>query len=75
MDVWYHNEITYPFVPQEVLDSVDSVRASLRQMTLDRLGDRLNLEFEPTSLTDKERQTAHELAERRFGAASWTKRR
>ncbi|MDH3598835.1 MAG: LLM class flavin-dependent oxidoreductase [Candidatus Tectomicrobia bacterium] len=29
MDVWYHNEITYPFVPQEVLDGVDSVRASL----------------------------------------------
>jgi alkanesulfonate monooxygenase SsuD/methylene tetrahydromethanopterin reductase-like flavin-dependent oxidoreductase (luciferase family) len=29
MDVWYHNEITYPFVPQEVLDRADSVRASL----------------------------------------------
>ncbi len=29
MDAWYHNEITYPFVPQEVLDRVDSVRASL----------------------------------------------
>jgi alkanesulfonate monooxygenase SsuD/methylene tetrahydromethanopterin reductase-like flavin-dependent oxidoreductase (luciferase family) len=29
MDVWYHNEITYPFVPQDVLDRADSVRASL----------------------------------------------
>jgi alkanesulfonate monooxygenase SsuD/methylene tetrahydromethanopterin reductase-like flavin-dependent oxidoreductase (luciferase family) len=29
MDVWYHNENPYPFVPQEVLDRVDSVRASL----------------------------------------------
>lgn len=29
MDVWFHNEITYPFVPQEVLDRADSVRASL----------------------------------------------
>jgi alkanesulfonate monooxygenase SsuD/methylene tetrahydromethanopterin reductase-like flavin-dependent oxidoreductase (luciferase family) len=29
MDVWYHNEITYPFVPQEVLDRAESVRASL----------------------------------------------
>jgi alkanesulfonate monooxygenase SsuD/methylene tetrahydromethanopterin reductase-like flavin-dependent oxidoreductase (luciferase family) len=29
MDAWYHNEITYPFVPQEVLDRADSVRASL----------------------------------------------
>ena len=29
MDVWYHNENTYPFVPQEVLDCADSVRASL----------------------------------------------
>jgi alkanesulfonate monooxygenase SsuD/methylene tetrahydromethanopterin reductase-like flavin-dependent oxidoreductase (luciferase family) len=29
MDVWYHNENTYPFVPQEVLDRVDSVRACL----------------------------------------------
>lgn len=29
MDAWFHNEITYPFVPQEVLDSVDSVRGSL----------------------------------------------
>jgi alkanesulfonate monooxygenase SsuD/methylene tetrahydromethanopterin reductase-like flavin-dependent oxidoreductase (luciferase family) len=29
MDVWYHNENTYPFVPQEVLDRADSVRASL----------------------------------------------
>lgn len=29
MDAWYHNEITYPHVPQEILDRVDSVRASL----------------------------------------------
>ncbi len=29
MDAWYHNEITYPFVPQDILDRVDSVRASL----------------------------------------------
>jgi hypothetical protein len=29
MDVWFHNENTYPFVPQEVLDRADSVRASL----------------------------------------------
>jgi alkanesulfonate monooxygenase SsuD/methylene tetrahydromethanopterin reductase-like flavin-dependent oxidoreductase (luciferase family) len=29
MDVWYHNENTYPFMPQEVLDRADSVRASL----------------------------------------------
>ncbi len=29
MDAWFHNEITYPFVPQEILDGVDSVRASL----------------------------------------------
>lgn len=29
MDVWFHNENPYPFVPQEVLDSADSVRASL----------------------------------------------
>ena len=29
MDVWFHNENPYPFVPQEVLDSTDSVRASL----------------------------------------------
>ena len=29
MDVWYHNENPYPFVPQEVLDRADSVRASL----------------------------------------------
>jgi alkanesulfonate monooxygenase SsuD/methylene tetrahydromethanopterin reductase-like flavin-dependent oxidoreductase (luciferase family) len=29
MDVWFHNENPYPFVPQEVLDRVDSVRASL----------------------------------------------
>ena len=29
MDVWFHNEITYPFVPQGILDQADSVRASL----------------------------------------------
>jgi alkanesulfonate monooxygenase SsuD/methylene tetrahydromethanopterin reductase-like flavin-dependent oxidoreductase (luciferase family) len=29
MDVWFHNENPYPFVPQEVLDATDSVRASL----------------------------------------------
>ncbi len=29
MDVWYHNENPYPFVPQDVLDRADSVRASL----------------------------------------------
>src|SRR5262245_12028896 len=29
MDVWFHNEITYPFVPQEITDRADSVRASL----------------------------------------------
>ena len=29
MDVWFHNENPYPFVPQEVLDAADSVRASL----------------------------------------------
>src|SRR6266852_2421106 len=29
MDVWYHNENPYPFVPPEVLDRADSVRASL----------------------------------------------
>ena len=29
MQVWFHNEIVYPFVPQEVLDAADSVRASL----------------------------------------------
>ena len=29
MHVWFHNEIPYPFVPQEVLDSADSVRGSL----------------------------------------------
>jgi alkanesulfonate monooxygenase SsuD/methylene tetrahydromethanopterin reductase-like flavin-dependent oxidoreductase (luciferase family) len=29
MQAWYHCENTYPFVPQEVLDSADSVRASL----------------------------------------------
>src|SRR5262245_11731174 len=29
MDVWFHNEITYPFVPEDVLERADSVRASL----------------------------------------------
>lgn len=29
MQIWFHNEVTYPFVPDAVLDSVDSVRASL----------------------------------------------
>ena len=29
MDAWFHNEITYPFVPEDVLDRADSVRASL----------------------------------------------
>jgi alkanesulfonate monooxygenase SsuD/methylene tetrahydromethanopterin reductase-like flavin-dependent oxidoreductase (luciferase family) len=29
MDAWFHNEITYPFVPQDVLDRVDSVRGNL----------------------------------------------
>jgi len=29
MDVWFHNENPYPFVPQEVLDRADSVRGSL----------------------------------------------
>ena len=29
MDVWFHHENPYPFVPQEVLDRADSVRASL----------------------------------------------
>ena len=29
MQAWYHCENTYPFVPQDVLDAADSVRASL----------------------------------------------
>ena len=29
MQAWYHCENTYPFVPQNVLDTADSVRASL----------------------------------------------
>ena len=29
MDAWFHHENPYPFVPQEVLDRADSVRASL----------------------------------------------
>ena len=27
MEVWYHNENPYPFVPQDVLDRADSVPA------------------------------------------------
>src|SRR5947209_359518 len=29
MQAWYHCENVYPFVPQHILDSADSVRASL----------------------------------------------
>ncbi|HEY1798012.1 MAG TPA: LLM class flavin-dependent oxidoreductase [Stellaceae bacterium] len=29
MQAWYHCENTYPFVPKEILDAADSVRASL----------------------------------------------
>ena len=29
MQAWYHCENIYPFVPQEILDAADSVRASL----------------------------------------------
>ena len=29
MQVWFHNEVTYPYVPDEVLSQADSVRASL----------------------------------------------
>ena len=29
MQLWFHNENTYPFVPQKLLDEADSVRASL----------------------------------------------
>ena len=29
MQLWFHNENTYPFVPQTILDEADSVRASL----------------------------------------------
>lgn len=29
MDAWFQSEVTYPFVPQDVLDAADSVRASL----------------------------------------------
>ena len=29
MQTWYHCENVYPFVPQEVLDRAESVRASL----------------------------------------------
>ena len=29
MDAWYQCENPYPFVPQDVLEGVDSVRASL----------------------------------------------
>ena len=34
MQAWYHCENTYPFVPQEVLDSADSVRGSLPNSVL-----------------------------------------
>jgi alkanesulfonate monooxygenase SsuD/methylene tetrahydromethanopterin reductase-like flavin-dependent oxidoreductase (luciferase family) len=29
MDAWFQTEVTYPFVPQEVLDAADSVRGTL----------------------------------------------
>ena len=29
MQLWFHNENTYPFVPQNILDEADSVRGSL----------------------------------------------
>ena len=29
MQLWFHNENTYPFVPQKILDEANSVRASL----------------------------------------------
>jgi alkanesulfonate monooxygenase SsuD/methylene tetrahydromethanopterin reductase-like flavin-dependent oxidoreductase (luciferase family) len=29
MQLWFHNENTYPFVPQKILDEADSVRGSL----------------------------------------------
>ncbi len=35
MQLWFHNENTYPFVPKDVLDSADSVRASLPGKLLD----------------------------------------
>ncbi len=35
MQLWFHNENTYPFVPKEVLDAADSVRASLPGHLLD----------------------------------------
>jgi len=35
MQLWFHNENTYPFVPKEVLDAADSVRASLPGRLLD----------------------------------------
>ena len=35
MQAWYLNENPYPFVPQHVLDSVDSVRASLPNLYCD----------------------------------------
>ena len=46
MDAWFHNENTYPFVPQDVLDGTDSVRASLPNRYCDpRIGSDL---FEET---------------------------
>ena len=35
MQLWFHNENTYPFVPQKILDEADSVRASLPGRLLD----------------------------------------
>ena len=35
MDAWFHCENPYPFVPQEVLDATDSVRASLPNQSCD----------------------------------------
>ena len=35
MDAWFHNEITYPFVPDNVLAAADSVRASLPNVYCD----------------------------------------
>ena len=29
MQLWFHNENTYPFVPQKLLDEAESVRGSL----------------------------------------------
>ena len=35
MQAWYHCENVYPFVPQEVLDRAESVRASLPNIYCD----------------------------------------